>query len=236
MSPAAPLLLAMLVTGLAGSLGHCLGMCGPLVLLVGARFPHRGLAAAPDHLLYHGGRIGVYALLGLAAGGLGALAQGVFRQAYAPALISLVLGVLVIVAGLLYLGWLRAPLAQRLGGWWQAVVKRGLRLPGSSGIVLLGALNGLLPCGLVYSAMLLAAATGSAWGGVLGMVIFGLGTLPALMLFGVGAGVASVPLRRALAKISGLFVILVGVQLLLRGAAGLGLVAHLMLPGKVMFW
>ena len=235
MAAIAPVLLALLLTGLTGGLGHCLGMCGPLVLLAGGRFPRQGLASTPYHLLYHGGRIGVYTILGLAAGGVGALAGKISRLAHIPAIVSLLLGAAVIIAGIVYLGWLRLPPAQRLGRWWRAAVDRVLHLPRLWGVLLLGMLNGLLPCGLVYSALLLSAAAGSPIFGALGMLIFGLGTLPVLIAFGVGAGMAALPLRQTLARISGLFVMLVGMQLMLRGAAALSVVSHLMM-GKVMIW
>ena len=235
MATVAPVLMALLLTGLTGSLGHCLGMCGPLILLAGGRFPRQGLASTPYHLLYHGGRIGIYVILGLAAGGVGALAGKISRLAHIPAIVSLLLGAAVIIAGMVYLGWLRPPAAQRLSGWWRAGVDRVLRLPRLWGVLLLGVLNGLLPCGLVYSALLLSAATGNPVLGALGMLIFGLGTLPVLIAFGVGAGMAALSLRQTLARISGIFVILVGVQLMLRGAAALNVVSHLMM-GKVMIW
>ncbi len=239
MIAAAPLLLALLLTGLIGSLGHCLGMCGPLVLMMGARFPRKGLAAAPLYLRYHAGRIIVYGLLGLVAGELGALAWRanwqVSQYAAGPAWVSLALGAAVILAGLVYLGWIRLPAMEKLGGWWRSLAKRVMRLPRMSGVLLLGALNGLLPCGLVYGALLTTAATGSPWLGGLGMIIFGLGTLPALMLLGVGVGMAALSVRRALARVSGGLVMLVGMQLMLRGAAALGLLSHWMI-GKVMIW
>lgn len=230
-----PILLALLITGLIGSLGHCLGMCGPLVLLMGARFPRQGLAAAPIHLLYHTGRITVYGLIGLAAGEIGALAWKVVPNALGPALLSLVFGAAVIFAGLAYLGWLRLPGVEKLGGWWRSLAKRVMRLPKLTGVILLGGLNGLLPCGLVYGALLTAAATGNPWLGGLGMLVFGLGTLPALLLLGVGTGVLTQSARWTMSRVSGVLVMLVGIQLMLRGAAAMGLVSHWMV-GQVMVW
>ncbi len=94
---------------------------------------------------------------------------------------------------------------------------------------MLGALNGFLPCGLVYEALLVAAASGSPLLGGLGMLLFGAATIPVLVVFGVGAQMLSVGVRQKLVWIGGLFVVLVGVELVLRGLAGLGLLPHMML-------
>ena len=66
---------ALLMTGFLGSLGHCLGMCGPLVMMVSLRRQTRGLAAAPHYVLYHAARIAVYACLGAVAGLTGLLCR-----------------------------------------------------------------------------------------------------------------------------------------------------------------
>jgi hypothetical protein len=100
---------------------------------------------------------------------------------------------------------------------------------------LLGALNGLLPCGLVYSALLLAATAGGPLAGGAGMAVFGLSTVPALFVVGVGAGALSTRWRQVLLRVAGAFIVLVGVQLALRGLAGLDTVPHLKIGG-LMIW
>jgi hypothetical protein len=92
---------------------------------------------------------------------------------------------------------------------------------------MLGALNGLLPCGLVYSALLLAASTGGVWQSAAGMAVFGLGTFPALMALDLGAGALSVRLRQRILKVVGILMLIVGLQLVLRGGAALTLWPHL---------
>jgi sulfite exporter TauE/SafE len=233
--PAAPVLAALFMTGLAGSLGHCLGMCGPLVLLVGARFPRGIREAAPFHLLYQSGRITMLGLGGLVVGGISALVGQVFSPGIAQALISLALGGAVVLAGLAILGWVRLPGEARLGGLWRSLVNQAMHSPRRIGIFLLGGVNALLPCGLVYSALLVAAALGHPGWSALGMVFFGVGTFPALFAVGIGGGMISPSLRLWFARGSGLFVLLVGGQLILRGVAQLGLVSHWML-GRVMIW
>jgi sulfite exporter TauE/SafE len=102
-------------------------------------------------------------------------------------------------------------------------------------VLALGALNGLLPCGLVYSALLVAASTGSLLMGAAGMAVFGLGTLPALLVMGIGAGALSARVRQAFVRVAGVLIVVVGVQLVLRGLAGWGVLPHLHL-GRVMLW
>jgi sulfite exporter TauE/SafE len=225
----------LLVSGLVGSLGHCLGMCGPLVLMVGLQLQTRGLAAVPHHVLYHLARVGVYALLGAIVGAVGSLlglGSGLNRLAGA---ISLALGLVVVLLGLGYLGWL--PLG-RLGasaGWLSQAMSRALKRGGSLGVVLLGAINGLLPCGLVYSALLLAATTGGVLPAALGMTLFGLGTLPALVVVGLGAGTLSARFRQILTRVAGTVIVVAGLQLALRGLAALGAISHLQVGGLVIW-
>lgn len=217
-------LVALLLTGLAGSVGHCLGMCGPLVILAGARYPRQGISSAPLHLMYHLGRILVYALMGMAAGALGATVSKIAAAARIPGILSLLVGIAVILTGMSYLGWLPFWKSSiHTGGLWQQAMKRIMKTPGTRGVFMMGVLNGFLPCGLVYEALLVAAASGSLLIGGLGMLIFGAATIPALVVFGVGAQMLSIPVRRTLVWVGGIFVIFVGVNLVVRGAAGLGL-------------
>jgi sulfite exporter TauE/SafE len=225
---------ALLLSGLLGSLGHCLGMCGPLVLMVGLQLRTRERAAWPYHLMYHAARIAVYALLGAAVGALGALLGLGGRLSHFAGVVSLVLGLVVVLLGLGYLGWLPLGRLDASADWLNRAMNRALR-GGSLGVVLLGALNGLLPCGLVYSALLVAATAGGPLPGALGMVLFGVGTVAPLLVVGVGAAAVSARFRQALTRVAGALIVLVGLQLALRGLAALGAVPHLHL-GKLMLW
>ena len=91
---------ALLLTGLVGSVGHCLGMCGPLVILAGARYPKQGIQSTPYHVLYHGARILVYSVLGFLSGTLGGVISKLAIAAKIPGLLSLVIGIFVIILGL----------------------------------------------------------------------------------------------------------------------------------------
>ena len=235
MNPNVSIYGVLFMSGLLGSLGHCLGMCGPLVMMVGFQLHERKLAAVPAFALYHSSRLAVYAVLGVIAGGIGSLLGVGSGLGQLAGVVSLVLGVALVVLGASYLGWLPLGRIEGSGRWLNRMMSRALKRGGTGGIALLGALNGLLPCGLVYSALLLAAATGGPVAGAAGMAVFGLATVPALMVVGLGARALGVRWRQALLRVAGVFIIVVGVQLVLRGLAGLGIVSHLMI-GEFMLW
>ena len=211
-------------------------MCGPLVLMVGAQFrgsSWKGLL--PRYLVYHGARIGGYFLLGAAAGMIGSFVGLGDRFGRLSGVLSLVLGAGIILLGMRYLGWLPLGSLESSSDWIGKGMKKALRHGGVVGLASLGALNGLLPCGLVYSALLAAATTGSYWRAGTAMAAFGAGTLPALLVLGIGAGGLGARARQMMARAAGLLIVLVGVQLILRGAAGLGWLAHWM-PGGIMVY
>jgi sulfite exporter TauE/SafE len=226
--------LVLLLGGLLGSLGHCLGMCGPLVVMVSTGFKSHGIAVLPGQLLYHAARTTVYALLGAVMGALGAV-LGVGGTGSVPGLLSVALGALVIAFGLSYLGWLPLGRIEGGGSWLTGAMGRAIRRGGLASAALLGGLNGLLPCGLVYSALLIAASTGGPLRGAAAMAVFGAGTLPAMLVAGLGAGQLSAGARQALSRAAGVLIMLVGVQLALRGLAALGVVGHLAVGG-MMVW
>jgi sulfite exporter TauE/SafE len=210
-------------------------MCGPLVLMMGLQLRARGMARAPSHVLYHGSRIAVYAILGAVIGTIGSLFGLGASLNRAAGVVSLALGLGVVVFGLGYMGWRPLGRIESTGAHLERAMSQALQRGGREGVILLGALNGLLPCGLVYSALLVSATTGGPLPGALGMVLFGLGTLPALFVVGMGAGALSPRLRQALGRVAGVVIVLVGIQLILRGLSALGVVPPLRLGGLVLW-
>lgn len=189
MSAPDPTLIAALVAGLAGS-SHCIGMCGGIAAALGgtAAPGGRGVACIFG---YNFGRIASYTFIGAIAGLIGAgIGQGL--GAAAP-LLRLFAAVLVILIGLqLTINRnLLAPV-ERLGlRLWQHIAPLAQRFmpvknPGAA--FMLGTLWGWLPCGLVYAMALAAAGTGSAVNGASFMLVFGLGTVPAMALIGIAGG------------------------------------------------
>lgn len=226
---------ALLLSGFLGSLGHCLGMCGPLVTMAGLQARARSLPLLPSLLLYHMARVAMYAGLGAAVGTIGSFIDLAAQLSHLSGGLSLVFGMSVSVVSLSYLGALSLPqidvFGSRLSRSMGEVLKRG----GLRGMALFGALTGLLPCCLVYGALLLAASTAAALPGALAMAAFGLGTMPALLAVGLGVGMLGPRTRQLLSRATGAFFLLVGLQLALRGLAELHLAPHLQI-GNLALW
>jgi sulfite exporter TauE/SafE len=230
-----PIFGTLLLSGLVGSLGHCLGMCGPLVLMVGLQLRKSGRSGLHYHLLYHSARITVYAIMGVLVGLVGSLLGVAGRLSDVAGIASLLLGMGVVLFGLGYLGWLPLGRIEGGGAWVSKAMGQALKRGGPLGVAVLGALNGFLPCGLVYSALLVSASSGGPLSGGLGMVFFGVGTVAPLILVGIGAAAVSVETRQHLVRVAGVLIIVVGLQLGLRGLAALGMVPHLHL-GRLVLW
>ena len=184
---------AAFLVGLLGS-GHCLAMCGGIATaLEMAVAPDAGSRAA-CRAGYQAGRLAGYAAAGALAGGLGAGLLATVSAETALVAARWLQAVMLVLLGLYLSAWWRAPLAavERAGAHlWQALAPlrtRMLPVRGVSGAVRMGVLWGFLPCGLVYSALALALATGSASSGALTMLAFGAGTLPSIVLVSGLAG------------------------------------------------
>jgi hypothetical protein len=169
-------------------------------------------------LAYNAGRVLTYAALGAIFGLLGRTLVVVGLQQW----VSLALGVLLLVGLAISpkaLGW--APVIRGVSLLKQAMGSL-LRRRGIASLGLLGLVNGLLPCGLVYVACAGAAATEGVWSGVLYMTVFGLGTAPLMLAISLSGRLVHAALRRWLAKAVPVSVGLVAVLLILRGL-GLGI-------------
>ncbi len=220
----APDLLGAFVVGLLGGV-HCLGMCGGIVgaLTLGQQAPPSASRFWRLQLAYNLGRVSSYAAAGALAGGLGLLLAGAAPLARAQQLLAVVAGLFMILLGL-YLGgwWHGLARLERAGGViWRHIEPLGRRLlPVRSPFqaFLLGVVWGWLPCGLVYSTLIWALSAGGVGQGALLMAVFGLGTLPNLLLMGAAAGWLSSVFRRPLARrLAGLLVMALGVAVIYRG-------------------
>jgi hypothetical protein len=209
--------------GLSGA-GHCLGMCGGIAAalnLGGPRSPTITLA-------YHSGRIASYtllgALLGLAAGSIDITAWTIGLRYLA--------GLLLVGMGLYIGNWWRgmARLEQAGSKLWQPVQRLSstwLPLRNWPQGFALGLCWGLMPCGLIYSSLAWAATAQSASTSALMMMLFGLGTLPAMLATSLGAGRLQAFLRqRGLKIVIALLLIVSGIWTVYLTAAHSGHVAH----------
>jgi sulfite exporter TauE/SafE len=178
-------ILAALAAG-AGSSLHCVGMCGGIAAALAARaHAPAGARRLWNVTAHHVGRLVSYMLAGALAGGVGALTARSLPFAAAGAWLRLAAACVVVLVGFGLVWRLRVLLViERFGGYaWARIAPLAGRVASRahvSGPFLLGGLWGFLPCGLVYSMLVLAAMTGSAQSGALVMGAFGAGTLPAM--------------------------------------------------------
>lgn len=218
--------LAAWMLGLFSS-AHCLGMCGGIMGALSAAIPAEARGRRWRLLLsYNVGRIASYTLMGLLAG---LVAGGITPL---DPVLRLLAGLLLIAMGLYLAGWWRGLTWLERGG---AVVWRRLQPLGKSLLpvrrepqaLLLGALWGWLPCGLVYTALAYALAQGNVWASGGTMLAFGLGTLPAVLAAGVMAQQLTRLLqRRGLRVFMALAIILFGLWTLWPAVGGHGGAAH----------
>lgn len=221
-------LVATFLIGLLGSV-HCAGMCGGIACAVGigSGVPQRSpLRAALDVVGYNLGRITSYTLAGTLVGLAGTGFAGAMPAASARLIAALITGMFLIAIGLYLSGWTRLlATVERLGlGLWRRVqpLARHL-LPARAPwqVFTLGALWGWLPCGLVYSALVLAALAGSALQGGLHMLAFGLGTLPMVAGIGLaGRSLAEISRQSWLRRTVGGVLMVMGIAILIRNGLG----------------
>lgn len=218
-------LLSAFLVGLLGG-GHCIGMCGGIVGAVSLTLP--GRQPRLTHLLsYNLGRIASYALAGALAGALGASSLALNHLLPVEQGLYLLANLMLIVLGLYLAGlWRGVLVLERIGVLlWrrlQPLTKSLLPLRSSWHAILLGGVWGWLPCGLVYSVLVAALASGSALHGATLMLAFGAGTLPALLAMGMAAVRLKAWLQHVwIRRLSGALVLGFGLAGLVRALSGL---------------
>lgn len=207
--------LAGLMVGIVGSL-HCAGMCGPLALALPVP-PDGRVRYVVGRLLYNLGRTTTYVGLGAIAGAVG---QKLFL-AGAQQIVSIVLGILLLLFALVPSLMRRIPggvaIIDRLTGPVRRAIGALLQRSSLLALFLLGIVNGLLPCGLVYMAVAAAMTTGTALHGMLFMMGFGLGTVPVMLTIALLGKQLQGGLRRRLNALLPAFSVVIAVLILLRG-------------------
>ena len=213
--------LAVLAGGFLGS-AHCIGMCGGFAAALGAGDRPMWPIVARQ-LVYNLGRVFTYVFLGALAGSSGLYLSSLRIGQYGPQQIfSLIAGVTMLGVGLSALGVL--PLPARLtklgSGLLAPLFAYFLNARGWWGYFAAGLANGFLPCGLVYSFVALAVASGSAAAGMVIMAAFGLGTIPAMLAIGCGSSLLTRAARQRIYRAASVMVIVLGAVTLWRGRPG----------------
>ncbi len=224
--------------GVTTSLGHCIGMCGPLIStfsLAQGRNDHRLRSLLPALLIYHFGRLNAYAVIGLVFGLMATAAQAVGPSNEMRGSLFLLAGLLMVIMGLGLRGWLptnRIIESSRLGRFASEKFMALVGTPSLAGRYFLGVANGFLPCGPVYAMAMAALTAPTPLHGAGTMVAFGVGTVPVLLAIGLGAGRLAPTLQRKFNLIASLLVIVVGLEFLFRAGKMFGLIEAI----KWGFW
>ena len=207
-------------TGVTIGFGHCIGMCGPIVVSFSLNLKEKGIFV--PQLLYHLGRIITYAILGGVVAAAGSLTMITASIDTIQKGVMIFTGALIMLMGFAMAGWILPGKIfgdhSRLGGVISKWFGKLLKVQSARVYLPLGLLLGLLPCGPVYTALLGAARagmdTGSTHHGVLAgmglMAAFGLGTVPALFLVAKLADMGWLKSRVMIYKIGAVLMIIVG--------------------------
>ncbi len=234
-------MLGVVVIGLLGS-GHCVGMCAPFALAVSAGARGAGWVIARQ-TAYQLGKATSYVFIGLLlllASEAGVAVTGSVERM--QAVLAWVAGGAMIVVGAAYAlewrglaGWFageRGGLGGRLCGMAGAL----WRSPSLARALLIGWVNGFLPCGLSLTALLYLASFGSVAGVAVGAYVFGLATMPALLAVALLGRRISLGARRWFVRAGGVLLVVFGVLTLVRGDAAVHhwFHEHTVVPGGPM--
>jgi len=210
--------------GLFGSV-HCIGMCGPLAFAVPS-FHSQWWMVVVDKFVYNAGRVITYTLLGLLIGLLG-------RQLWLAGLqqsVAVISGILIIMAGFSRMFKVKFSQSKLMPKMLAPINKLiGFALKHKAGHFAVGLLNGFLPCGFVYLALIGAVNTDSAYSSAQYMFWFGVGTFPLMLLATVSMGFIGPQVRRNINKAMPYLMVCLGLWFVLRG---LGLNIPYLSPAK----
>ena len=208
-------LLTIISIAFLGSFGHCIGMCGGIVLAystIKIEPASSKVSKTVAHLLYNFGRVFTYTILGAMFGALGGVV--VFSNT-ANAALLIIAGVAMILAGLSLMGKIKfltiIEHSISSSNFYKKSFQKILHSKSNVSFFVLGMLNGLLPCGFIYFFAITAASTASPFYGALVMFIFGVSTIPAMFSLGFLSSLASAAnFRNMMMSLSSVAVILYG--------------------------
>ncbi len=203
------------IIGFLGSL-HCIGMCGPIVLAL----PSGSLRDKNyifGKIIYNSGRVVTYSLLGLLFGfiGKGFALWGIQRW------VSIILGTLILIYIFLPVKFkksiLNISVFANATNYFKKLFGKIIQKKSRSSHFLIGLINGLLPCGFVYMGIFASLALGDALKGMLFMMLFGLGTMPAMLGVSFAANIISQKLKQRINRLIPIFAIVLAIIFIFRG-------------------
>jgi hypothetical protein len=208
-------LITPLTIGLIGSF-HCIGMCGPIVVALPLKNQNLATKIAGT-LLYNSGRVITYSVLGILFGLLG---RGIHMAGFQQ-WTSIILGAAMIISVLFpFVLREKITIGNLFSGFAARLIVRLKKLFTNRSyfsLLMIGLLNGLLPCGLVYVAIAGAINSGTVLSGALFMALFGIGTIPLLLIATLASDAIGQRIRFRMQKVVPYFVFFLGVLFILRG-------------------
>ncbi len=210
-----PEILTTFVIGFLGSF-HCIGMCGPIVIALPV--PNStNLTFFSGRVLYNLGRVVTYSFMGAVFGLIG---ERLFIAGFQQA-VSIGLGIVIIISVLLPVKYknkvIQLPAIQKIS----QPLKKNIGALFSKGTIsslfLIGILNGFLPCGFVYIGLAGSIASGNAISGTAVMILFGLGTVPAMFAASIFGKFINLGIRNKIKKAVPVFAILLAAIFIIRG-------------------
>jgi hypothetical protein len=221
------LYLLLFTTGFTVGFGHCIGMCGPIVVSLSLNL--KGEKTFASHLLYNAGRITTYALIGGLMGVTGSFTRVASNIAYLQKGAMIFTGFIIIMMGIAMSGWIRSVKIFENDYKPTSMISKGFRRLSQPRSPLayypLGLLLGLLPCGSVYAALITAARAGMEvatplegfFRGIGVMLAFGLGTIPALFLVAKLVDLGWLTKRDIIYKVGSVLMIIIGIYFVIKG-------------------
>ncbi|MCD6172627.1 MAG: sulfite exporter TauE/SafE family protein [Sulfurimonas sp.] len=215
-------IVSIITIAFLGSFGHCIGMCGGIIIAYSSTKIEDNWSKpkqATAHILYSIGRVFTYTILGALFGFIGGVAM--FNNLANGSLLILA-GVFMVLAGLSLSGKIKfLTLIEHSfssSSWYTKLFRELLKTKSLMSFFILGMLNGLLPCGLVYFFAVTAASTASATYGALVMLIFGLSTIPALFSLGFFVGLyKNGKFRNIMIRLAAISVVIFGIYTIHQG-------------------
>lgn len=204
------------IAGFLGS-GHCVGMCGALVS--GCFMGSRATRSYWPYLSYQLARISVYSIIGATAAALGVVlvSSGIFGKV--QSILQMFIGSVVIVLAFGILGWI--PFQGSIKLLPMGLLRRGYASSRTKGPIvgslMMGFLNGLMPCPLTFAMAIKATAAPTIWQGGLLMLTFGAGTLPTMLFVSVAFGKMNANFRGLMLKTAALIMVAMGCNTIYMG-------------------
>lgn len=212
-----PEIISALALGFFGS-AHCIGMCGPIAIAL--PYPNANVSYfLAGRIIYNLGRLTTYSFIGAVFGLLGSrLVIAGFQQT-----ITITVGVIILLVILTPMRYKSKFYQHKFVQKISSPIKSGISELFKQGTIaamfLIGLLNGLLPCGLVYVAIAGAIASGDAISGMIFMVLFGLGTFPAMFAATIFGKFINLNIRRKINQAIPALAVILAILFILRGLA-----------------